>query len=261
MSSLRGHTDKVSVLAWCPSLQRLYSGSWDNTIRVWDLERKRCVGCYVGHTESVYGLCVSPEIVISGSFDRTLRIWSPEAPDCVLKNTLEMPRFVWSVVQSTRIIFAGLSGGDIQMLLRQPGLGAQVGERLTGHTDDVEALNISPSEPCGSEEVLLSASSDKSIRLWELQSLQCLHILDAEAGIPTSLAFKVGSKVIACCHGGKFAAVWDLAVSQTKKGASLKPQKHIDTELRGAEDGDRCGLAVTGQYIIGCGIGEAKLHL
>jgi WD40 repeat protein len=35
--SLEGHTDLVSTIAWSPDGQKLASGSWDGTIRIWDI--------------------------------------------------------------------------------------------------------------------------------------------------------------------------------------------------------------------------------
>lgn len=40
---MQGHTDKVNCVALSPGGERVVSGSWDKTIRVWSLEDKECV--------------------------------------------------------------------------------------------------------------------------------------------------------------------------------------------------------------------------
>ena len=37
LRSFRGHTGLVSSLAFCPDGRRLYTGSRDTTVKVWDL--------------------------------------------------------------------------------------------------------------------------------------------------------------------------------------------------------------------------------
>jgi WD40 repeat protein len=55
---------------------RVISGSFDNTLRLWDIESGACVKTLAGHTNSVY--CVvqlADGRVLSGSGDKTLRLW------------------------------------------------------------------------------------------------------------------------------------------------------------------------------------------
>ena len=82
-SSLRGHSSSINALAykWDPSAASsrhvLFSGSGDETIRVWDLEEGKCVQemekIHTGYVSSL--LCVD-DYLISGSFDRTICLWN-----------------------------------------------------------------------------------------------------------------------------------------------------------------------------------------
>lgn len=57
----------------------LISGSWDATIRVWDVRSLTCLYVIHKHYSDVYGLAAHPErpfVIISCSRDTTLRLWT-----------------------------------------------------------------------------------------------------------------------------------------------------------------------------------------
>lgn len=53
----------------------LFSGSWDRTVRVWCLRSLRCVRVLRGHGEAVLALAVGQRCVASGSYDASVRLW------------------------------------------------------------------------------------------------------------------------------------------------------------------------------------------
>ena len=73
IATLQGHTDVVRCLIVHNNL--LYSGSWDRTIRAWNLDTNECITALQGHTSHVYCLIVHNNILYSGSGDKTIRAW------------------------------------------------------------------------------------------------------------------------------------------------------------------------------------------
>lgn len=75
------HSDWVSSLCFSPDMERptVISGSWDNTVKVWDLPTKgnKCVRTLASHTNAVTSVAVSPDgsICASGSKDCSARLW------------------------------------------------------------------------------------------------------------------------------------------------------------------------------------------
>ncbi|KOR31973.1 hypothetical protein TI05_10245 [Achromatium sp. WMS3] len=65
--------------------QLLYSGSGDNTIRVWSTADGRCVGVWEGHTDWFCALALSTDgqWLYSGSEDHRIRVWSTADGCCV----------------------------------------------------------------------------------------------------------------------------------------------------------------------------------
>ena len=69
-SPLQGHTDSVSSVAFSPDGRHIVSGSFDKTIRVWDVQTGGQVGNPLqGHTSSVNSVAFSPDgrHIVSGS--------------------------------------------------------------------------------------------------------------------------------------------------------------------------------------------------
>ena len=79
--TLRGHTDSVSSLALSGDGKRLFSGSVDKTIKVWDLEAGKESLTLRGHTAYVTSLALSGDgkRLFSGSEDNTIKVWDLEA--------------------------------------------------------------------------------------------------------------------------------------------------------------------------------------
>jgi WD40 repeat protein len=70
-----GHTDAVRALA--TSDDRLFSGSYDGTVKVWDVVTLECLKTLAGHTGPVRTLVSSGGHMFSGSYDKTVRFCLP----------------------------------------------------------------------------------------------------------------------------------------------------------------------------------------
>ena len=77
LRTLTGHTDYVTSVAFSPDGQTLASGSWDHTIKLWNLTTGQEVRTLTGHTDIVRSVAFSPDgqTLASGSDDHTIKIW------------------------------------------------------------------------------------------------------------------------------------------------------------------------------------------
>jgi F-box and WD-40 domain protein CDC4 len=82
---LVGHTNSVRSIA--AHGYTLVSGSYDNTVAVWNLETGRMVHRMEGHTSNVYSVVIDPERqqCMSGSMDSTVYVWDLVTGDCLHK--------------------------------------------------------------------------------------------------------------------------------------------------------------------------------
>lgn len=57
-----------------PSFPVLITGSYDRTVRVWDLDKGEVVHVLQGHTRAVRALQFDQVMLVTGSMDRTLKM-------------------------------------------------------------------------------------------------------------------------------------------------------------------------------------------
>lgn len=78
--SLTGHTHIVSAMSISADGKLLVSGSWDQTIKIWNLETGKLIRSLKGHRDKVYTIALSPDekIIASGSADQTIKLWYVE---------------------------------------------------------------------------------------------------------------------------------------------------------------------------------------
>ena len=57
---------------------RLVSGGFDRSVKLWDVQTGQLLATLSGHTGAVWGLSFDPEgtLLASGSFDGTTRLWN-----------------------------------------------------------------------------------------------------------------------------------------------------------------------------------------
>ena len=64
-----------AVLALAVNENYLVSGSYDTTVRFWDLATLRCVRKCDGHDDAVRVITASGGRVFSGSYDGSIGVW------------------------------------------------------------------------------------------------------------------------------------------------------------------------------------------
>jgi WD40 repeat protein len=77
LKTLRGHLAPVVAVAFSPDGQRLVTGSYDHTARVWDSGQGAELLALRGHDHEVKAVAFSPDgrLIATGSADRTARVW------------------------------------------------------------------------------------------------------------------------------------------------------------------------------------------
>ena len=80
--TLEGHSFCVTGVAVTPDGKRAVSASWDETLKVWDLETGRALRTLEGHSDFVTGVAVTPDgkRAVSASEDETLKVWGLDTP-------------------------------------------------------------------------------------------------------------------------------------------------------------------------------------
>ena len=80
-----GHSHRVNACAWSPDGEKLLSGSWGNTLKVWEARSGKCLLTLQGRSNRVRACAWSPdgEKLLSGSADNTLKVWEARSGKCL----------------------------------------------------------------------------------------------------------------------------------------------------------------------------------
>jgi WD40 repeat protein len=80
---LDDHRDGIYSVALDATRTRALSGSRDTTVRLWDLERGRCIGVLQGHTYHVHGVAWSADGTRALSCSQDVRLWDIATGRCL----------------------------------------------------------------------------------------------------------------------------------------------------------------------------------
>lgn len=77
ISSLRGHKDTISSLKFRLGTNQLYTGSFDRTVKIYDIQSLSYIETLFGHQDKIYDINVlrNELAVTAGGRDKTLRYW------------------------------------------------------------------------------------------------------------------------------------------------------------------------------------------
>lgn len=199
-----GHSKKVEAVVFSPDGNWVASGSFDNTIKIWDMAAGRELRTLNGHTGAVKTLFWSADgrLLISGGNDRTVRIWNAESG-------LEMRRFDFQVgtVEAAALTADGLKlaagGSDGTVLLWNAANGQEL-FRFSGHSGAVSALAFS-----GDGSVLASGSNDNTVKIWDAVKGGKLKSLKGHTGEIGTLQFSRNGAMLASGSADKTIRIWN----------------------------------------------------
>ncbi|KAG8888572.1 hypothetical protein FRB98_007437, partial [Tulasnella sp. 332] len=206
---LEGHTSHVSCIAWSPKEDVLASGSWDNTVRLWDVGTATTISRQlIGHTSHVECLAWSSNgnILASGSKDTIVLLWNVEsgAPLTLKGHAKTVTCLAWSPLET--ILASGSYDHTLQMW--DPETATAVGEPSIGHTEAISCVAWSPSET-----ILASGSRDHTIRLWEAETGTTIGgLLNGHTSDVRCLVWSPDGKTLASGSTDATLRVWDVEV-------------------------------------------------
>ncbi len=170
VKEFNGHTDGVMCLQFDDNM--LVTGSYDTTIRVWDVASATLVRTLCGHERGVRALMFDDSKLISGSMDRTIRIWNYRTGECISELRGHTEGVTCLHFDSTL-----LASGSADNTIKIWNFETKNCFTLRGHTDWVNCVRIhSPSQ------TLFSAGDDTTIQMWDLNTKKCVRIFHGHVG-------------------------------------------------------------------------------
>ena len=177
---LHGHSCSVCEIVAAPDSRYLLSGGTDGTVKIWDVADGVCKTTLSGHAGAVNCLAISKNgmNIFSGGADGDIRVWNFESGECL--RILEKHQSWWdrdgrnSLISSSNVEF---SYHDVLGNLAYANTRNRNDGKFSGHADPVTSLSLSPNG-----RYLISASTDNTVRLWNVSDAQCLWLFGGSGG-------------------------------------------------------------------------------
>ncbi|EER45011.1 conserved hypothetical protein [Histoplasma capsulatum H143] len=255
---LAGHTSKITTLKFSPNGQFVASGSLDNSVRLWDTMGLGIPSSIIQTHISEIKFTGSGHYVVSYLSDETTELRDPSTgvPMFTLPDFLQFSDKVefspvnnllaytdddtvnlWNM--ATRKFYGSLTitdrvvktiafspdGNDLAVSYQNHAIviwDLMIKKRryvLKGHADDVYKLEYS-----SDGHLLVSASRDDSLRLWDPATGELIGLLGRRKGRIWDMAVSSDAKAIICISG-HFVTVWDSSTKLIKMELDLKDKQ------------------------------------
>ncbi len=136
----QGHTDRVTTAVFLPDGKTALSGSWDKTLRLWDMTSGKEIRSFIGHAGWIYSIAVSPDGKTVASCDQMgfCKIW-----DIFSGKEIQTIRGVYPVAFSPNgeLLVVTEQNGTIRVWDFETKKEIKV---LSGHTESVNSIAFSP---------------------------------------------------------------------------------------------------------------------
>ncbi|AVH62652.1 MULTISPECIES: serine/threonine-protein kinase [unclassified Nostoc] len=192
----------------------LASGSWDNTIKFWDVNTGKEIRTLIGHTNWVNSVAFSPDgkLLASGSADCTIKLWQVNTgieiqtltghSDSVSSVAYSPRTATTSNSQDRQLVASG--SNDYTIKLWQIYTGRNI-YTLTGHSFFINCIAFSHDG-----ETIASGSGDNTIKLWHVNTGREIRTLIGHSDSVWSIAFSQDRQFIASGSWDNTIKLWHL---------------------------------------------------
>lgn len=238
--NLTGHTGWVRAVAFFPNGFSFASGSYDRTLRLWNIRDNQSFGTLSNHLGSISGInaiAVHPNgnTFAIACIDKTVKLWNFRSGEPI--RTLEgHTGQVYSVAYSPNGKTLASASADQTVKIWNWRNGDLL-KTLAGHQDKVVSIAFHPDG-----KRIASASSDKTIKIWDVSTNRELLSITGHKSPVNAIAFSPDGKFIVSGSQDQTVKVWDAStgkILQTFTG-------HKDSVLAVAVNRDGSAIASGG---------------
>jgi len=234
VATLRGHTERISGLAWHPQADKrssgeaaLVSAGCDSLAKLWSSSGQE-LGELRGHASRLSRVAFHPSgrFIGTASFDTTWRLWDAERRETLLLQEGHT-RPLYAIAFHPDGSLVATAGLDALLRVWDLRTGKCV-QLLHGHVKQVLGLDFAPTGTS-----LASGSDDHTVRLWDLRKKRCAYTIPAHSALISHVRYAPGH--------GKFlmSTSYDNKVKLWSTKSSATPE--LIKTMEGHEGRVMCG--------------------
>lgn len=254
--TLQGHDHNVSSVAFTPSGDFIISSSRDKTIKIWEVSTGYCVRTLSGHRDWVRQVRIYSDgsLMASCSNDQSIFVWhlatsllsqsssSSSNPHDTRYIELRGHEHVveciaWAPESATAAIHeaAGIQQSSTPRLANGLNNGSTDSSSInnSSSSSDLKKSLIAQQQQQQQQRTsgpyLCSGSRDKSIKIWDITTMQCLFNLIGHNNWVRGLIFHPGGKFLLSVSDDKTLRVWELRTKRNSK--TLDAHTHFVTSV------------------------------
>ncbi len=190
IATLEGHTRAVPSVVFSPvDVTLLASGSWDGTVKLWDMATRQNIATLEGHTSQINSVAFSADGTVLASADHTIKLWDVATRRNIATlrgHTRSVVSIVFSPVDATLLASTSLDG---TVKLWDVATRRNIAT-VEGHTNAMDSVSFS------SDGVTLAyGSQDGTVKLWDVATRQNIATFEGPRGMtshaiyPSSVVF------------------------------------------------------------------------
>ena len=232
--TLNGHEHTVSCVEFTPDGNFLYSASRDHMIKYWDINSGNCKNTLKGHEEWVrsVSLNMKGDLLASSSDDEKIFIWNTGTNivqnelyghsnkiECVI--FLKNEKSIYNVYTSDFAAANKLGDNQENKEKNEKDDLAKINEKILKKQELLKAMDKV------NKEYLISASRDKTIKLWDAIGGVCIFTFTGHDNWVRSLSEHPNGKYIVSCSDDKSIRLWDLKTGLCQKKLLNSHEKFV----------------------------------
>ncbi|MGK7893516.1 MAG: hypothetical protein AB4372_07800 [Xenococcus sp. (in: cyanobacteria)] len=212
---LTGHSDSVRTIAlsnWQERQNIIASGSFDNTIKIWNLETGKLINT-LEESSRINAIAIHPQtsLLVSGCDDNKIHIWNLDTLTSIPLAVHTNRVLAVAISKDGKTLISGSRDHTLKIWhWEQSDL--ELRHNITDDYGTILALEITPNN-----QQIICVYGDNTVRLWDLETGKLIKTLTRYSDLIWSIAISPDSKTLVCGNRDCTIQIIDLATGNIKQ--------------------------------------------